>query len=449
MVTGVADSTAISPVRPLRVLVIAFVYPPYPASGSMRAEKVAHALRQRGHHVRVLTAPVSRDERGIRLEQEGLSVRVVRYPRNPRHMLLWLRDRFRGEASSPIEAHTNGAEPSPRGPLIGNLRALLNLPDDEQGFAAAVIAAGLPEIRRGVDLIYTTAPPFSAHLAGLALKRLSGLPWTAEFRDPWTNNPVVRGVTPHTPLTARVDAAMERATVHSADQLIVGTEALFGELADRYGAPIADKLVLARNGIDQVATSPEPPSRAPEFLHLGTLYGSRSPEALLAGFAAVMGNDRPTDLQPSLRFVGGVDDELFQRFGGLARDLGVAEHTRFDPWIQRAEAISLLNKTDFLVLLAKDQPSQVPNKLYEYLGTRKLILALVDDDGESAALLRKAGNHVLLTEDTPDAWAEAFRRAFQRARDGVGAVSRVDQLDQWTTQRQFSHLVSEVEAATG
>ncbi|HEV8514325.1 MAG TPA: glycosyl transferase, partial [Cyclobacteriaceae bacterium] len=37
-----------------------------------------------------------------------------------------------------------------------------------------------------VDAIVSTGPPHSAHLIALALKKQIGLPWLADFRDPWT-----------------------------------------------------------------------------------------------------------------------------------------------------------------------------------------------------------------------------------------------------------------------
>ena len=38
-----------------------------------------------------------------------------------------------------------------------------------------------------VDVIVTSGPPHSMHLIGLKLKQKYGIPWVADFRDPWTN----------------------------------------------------------------------------------------------------------------------------------------------------------------------------------------------------------------------------------------------------------------------
>jgi hypothetical protein len=39
-----------------------------------------------------------------------------------------------------------------------------------------------------IDVIFTTSPPHSQQLIGLRLKKKTGLPWVADFRDPWTSD---------------------------------------------------------------------------------------------------------------------------------------------------------------------------------------------------------------------------------------------------------------------
>ncbi|MCS6991981.1 MAG: hypothetical protein NZL95_09000, partial [Chitinophagales bacterium] len=41
--------------------------------------------------------------------------------------------------------------------------------------------------QHAVDAIASTGPPHSVHLIALHLKKQTGLPWLADFRDPWTH----------------------------------------------------------------------------------------------------------------------------------------------------------------------------------------------------------------------------------------------------------------------
>lgn len=412
----------------------------------MRAEKIAQALVARGHHVTVLTAPAVEGERGMRLRTADLDVRAIRYPRSPR--FLWIRLRTRlgraGNGEHDLGPAVRGTPPEKRqgrGPRhLG--RSLLFLPDDEQGFGLAAAVHGLALGRHAFDVLYSTAPPFSSHLAAWVLHRLTGVPWIAEFRDPWTNNPV--NLKPRTEWTDRMERRMEALVVRSADRVVVGTRRLLEEMAERYGPASASRLLLVRNGIDQIAEGATSPRRRPCLLHLGTLYGSRSAQALLEGLGRVVAREtEPSALR--VRFVGVGSERHQEDLRQVARGLGVAGETSFEPWQAREEALRTLADADFPILLALGQPAQVPNKLYEYLGTRKPIIALVDDEGESARLLRRAGGHILLTEDTPEAWATALGAALERARGPEVAVGSPEVLRLWSTERQFDRLVDAVE----
>ena len=39
----------------------------------------------------------------------------------------------------------------------------------------------------GIELIYSSGPPDSSHVAAERLARRTGLPWIADCRDPWFN----------------------------------------------------------------------------------------------------------------------------------------------------------------------------------------------------------------------------------------------------------------------
>ncbi len=42
--------------------------------------------------------------------------------------------------------------------------------------------------KHDINLIFVTSPPHSQHLIGWLLKRKTGLPWVADFRDPWLSD---------------------------------------------------------------------------------------------------------------------------------------------------------------------------------------------------------------------------------------------------------------------
>jgi len=87
--------------------------------------------------------------------------------------------------------NTNGTSAGGRSspPMSARRRwalSLLSIPDIYTGWILPATISGLRIIRRlGVHHLFSSAPPWSNHLVGLTLARLTGLPWTVHFRDPW------------------------------------------------------------------------------------------------------------------------------------------------------------------------------------------------------------------------------------------------------------------------
>jgi hypothetical protein len=139
------------------------------------------------------------------------------------------------------------------------------------------------------------------------------------------------------------------------------------------------------------------------------------------------------------RWYGDVSLEAF------AKDAGIEDVLRLRDAVPHAEVAKILADADLLVLLAQQQPVQVPNKLYEYLGQRKPVLAFADEEGETTAMLRRAGRHFVVTERNDADTTRIVREALDAAGSNDWAPND-EQLAVWGTDRQMAMLVSLVEA---
>jgi glycosyl transferase family 4 len=428
----------------MNILLIAYHFPPDSAVGAVRAGNLAAALQAAGHNVKVITARLPGERHG-RPTVSGLSVRTVRSLPTLLAVYAWVKGLFkrrqRGQADNGSHAAAPALDWPDRVPTWKRyLLSLMWLLDDRTGFILPALLAAWREIRMGVDLVYTTAPPFSAHLVGLMLRRLGGPRWAAEFRDPWTDEP---GKPAH--IRSRWgDAAerwLERQCLRSADHVITVTDSVRDlVIAKTNGAGLAGKTVVVRNGIERLSEAAPRPQRGGPFriVHIGTFYEFRDPRPFLAGLASVIQQRglRPDELQVDLigdcRWFHGVSVEQ------AAADAGLRDVVRFRDWAPREVALHAVATADLLLLLAQNQRAAVPNKLYEYLGARIPILAFTDTDAEVATMLRQAGGHYLVTDPVTAApvIAQALRETrASREPAGADAVLRA-----WTLDHQLRRL---------
>ena len=429
----------------MQVVLLSYYFPPDQAVGALRPAKVCAALRAAGHRVTVIAGRIP----GVS-DTEPDVVRVRTLP-NPREAWLALKALLAGEDNGRI---VHSADPSTAGSAMGStdgqtlkrwMSSVIWLPDDRQGFVIPAVTAALSAVANGADLIYTTAPPFSTHLAGLLLKRLTGVRWVAEFRDPWTDNP---WKPPHvrSQFSDAVERMLERSCLRSADLIVSVSAGIAKALEHKIpgGAPKRRKTLLVRNGIDRIAAPSIARQRTSgtfRVVHIGTCYQHRDPRPFLAGLALKHGALVRRGIHVQVHLVGECRWYNDISLEETVRALGLSDAVTFSDWVPHERALALVDDADLLLLFAQGQPAQVPNKLYEYLGTRRPILAFVDEEGESASLLRMVGDHFVVTDGTAESAADAIERAATAVPRGGNETA----LTELTSANQMARLVAFLE----
>jgi hypothetical protein len=113
-------------------------------------------------------------------------------------------------------------------------------------------------------------------------------------------------------------------------------------------------------------------------------------------------------------------------------------------WMPHAEAQARLESADLLLLLAESQPLQVPNKLYEYLGTGRPLFVFADKDGETAAMIGALGGHWVVQRSEPDLVESSLESAIDRVMPPL--TERHDAiLNQWRAENQIAKVVDIVQ----
>src|ERR1700730_2876464 len=168
--------------------------------------------------------------------------------------------------------------------IRGSYPSFLAIPDRWIGWWPWAVAAGRRVINdESVDLIYSTSPHATAHLIALELSRRSRIPWVADFRDPWYEEPPESGTTRLAHFAAR---RLERVVVRHADRIVASTARLRDTLGTRYPWKSERKFVAIQNGYDEedfarVVAAPRRSSDELLLVHAGIISADfRDPRPL-------------------------------------------------------------------------------------------------------------------------------------------------------------------------
>jgi glycosyltransferase involved in cell wall biosynthesis len=308
----------------------------------------------------------------------------------------------------------------------GRYSRLLALPDRWVGWLLGAVPAGLGLVRKyRPAVLWSTYPISTAHVIGLVLHRLTGLPWVADMRDPMTDTNY-----PPDPLTRRLFGWIERQTISHCCRLVCTTPGTVAKYRARFPQVPPARFVLIENGYDEenFAEAASLASVAPlagrpfVLVHSGIVYPSeRDPTQLFEALAELLRQAQlvPSQFQLLLRATAN-DAHL----GAMISQHGIGSIVTLAPHLPYRDALAeMLGADGLLVLQATNCNHQVPAKLYEYLRARRPVLALTDPVGDTAATLRDAGIDSIAPLDSKDAIMAAIMQFLARARAGSAPVA--------------------------
>lgn len=384
-----------------RVLMVAFHFPPHQgSSGIQRTLSFSRYLPRNGWEPIILTA----------------SPRA--YPAVTASDAAGLLDGTTIHRSFALDAARHLA-------ICGRYPGWLARPDRWISWCLSAIPAGLWLIRKHrPKVLWSTYPIASAHLIALVLHRISGIPWVADHRDPMTDidYPSDRHV-------RAMHAWLEQRAARHAAALVCTSPGALRQGAANLEAQATLQTALIENGYDEdefrraTESLRQPSNGAFRLVHSGGIYPSeRDPRQLFAALARLrqMGTVCPRSFRLVLR-ASGHDDYLRAQIA----QYGVTDLVELAPALHYREALTEMLSADGLLLLqASNCNSQIPAKLYEYLRSRRPILALTDPAGDTAATLRIAGIDTIGRLDSCDDICDTMTRFLALSREGRAPLAR-------------------------
>ena len=287
--------------------------------------------------------------------------------------------------------------------IQGRYTRLMALPDRWATWLLGAVPAGLAMVRTyRPAVLWSTYPIATAHLIGLALHKLTGLPWVADLRDP-----MLDAVHPFDPLSRRVAGWIEDKTIRTAARVVCTTPGAVRHYRHLFKDVPPERFCLIENGYDDEdfdaaeadARAMVKPAGGPlVMLHSGIVYPlERDPRPLFAALANLLADGSVTPARFQLVLRAPVHEAFLHQLIG---EYGIASLVTIAPPLPyRAALAEMLGADALLLLQAANCNDQVPAKLYEYLRANQPLLALTDPQGDTWAAVRAAGIDTLAPLD--------------------------------------------------
>lgn len=414
-----------------KVLIVSYHFPPDAAVGSIRPAKFAKYLGEYNWEPVILTVKKRYYERldPTRLEEVKQIVvsRTIKIPTIKDIYLSMKNIYFRKIKSGslyiekqkwfPQESRLNPDEEG----IVSRMHRYLNslfvwLPDDKVGWVVPAFFRGLYLIKKHkINSIFTTSPPPSVHLVGLLLKVVTKKYWIADFRDPWFVEQ--KSFLIRSKLADIIEGWLNRKVIEKSDRIVSVTEEMTEMFKNQGENNLGNKAFNIWNGYDPEEL--ERHSHTQKYnkftiTYAGTFYLDRNPELLLQALGDLIREGRIDRKNVQVRFFGNCRYINGESVEELVVNLNLRDIVVISDPIPHTEILEEIAKAHVLLLLAPDQPLQIPGKVFEYIGLKGSIIAICGE-GATNNFLKRYPKAIIVSPDNLDEMKKAILTLMMRS----------------------------------
>jgi len=409
--------------HPKKVLIISYYFPPSGGPGVQRPLKFTRSLLTTGWQPIVLT--VKEDaEFSVRdtslMEWIPPQVPVVRTGLFEPYQFYrkFTRKSADDFLDSAALSESEKNEKSLKEKMALFIRSWLFIPDARVGWLLPATMAAFKIIRKErPQILLTSAPPNTTHLIGLLLKKITGIRWIADFRDPWFKYLVPQR---SYRLPQKLDALMGKAVMKNADHVVAVCQGVKKELMASFGQSISEKIKIITNGFDQAyfdAIKDVGSEERFQLAYVGSIYHRYDFRPFLRALEAFCHENPGVRKFLSLTIVGSMDRiarEWFEQ-SSCSKFVHILGYKKY------FEALRIMKESSVLLLYIMDDErgKNIPtSKLYEYIGAQRPILALSPPDSDAANIIRDVRAGEIVRPDDIDGIKTALEKLYNQWRAG-------------------------------
>lgn len=396
-----------------KVLMVAYYFPPLSGSGVFRSLKLAKYLPEYQWHPTIISA--DKPQKGWDFSDESMlaevpeAVQVHRLPDplsghqevminrdNINKLLEFLSTTLWGDQTAiSIINQLNKQNDT--------LAGLLTLPDNTLWWAYQAVQYIEQNIElHEFDLIYTTSGPHAAHLIGYFLKKKYNIPWVADFRDEWINNPYFDFDLKNNPYH-KLLYSLEKRIVTNASHTITISDYAKQNYIDTYGLK-QHQVTSITNGYDEEDFAQilqnEKPNDKFTIVYSGLIYSKyRDVSPLLHALRELVEEGRIDKNMFRFRIIGveSNDSDLAEK----TLEYGLSKNIEALGYIAHRETLEFCVDADLLFcMIGSDNKFRgcYTGKIFDYLRCDQPILAFAPYEGAVDLLLSETGHGTCVLE---------------------------------------------------
>ena len=274
-----------------------------------------------------------------------------------------------------------------------------------------------------IDLIYSSSPPQTNHMIARKASRKTGIPWVADFRDPWTDVFWLRERSKRMKWIHRWDQRIERKTIRRMSGIVTVAPSLVKLLKSK-----TDKEVhLITNGYDERYFQKDVYQRSEKYriIYAGSISKEQNPDCFFDSLTQAMQHEEfRKDME--MLWLGNFPGYIHE----LVEKQDYRAQIRFSPYTHYSESIDIIRNSDLLLLIipkTSDNACIITSKIFEYIGARRPILTFGPVDGDAAGILQETGSG----------------RIFDYSESSAAAAFILDSWKQWKNKQGLTPLTSD------
>jgi len=364
-----------------KVLVISYYWPPSGGPGVQRVLKFCKYLNKFGWEPIVLTVKNGDfPAKDYSLNEDAKTAKVYYARSISLHKVYhWIT----GNNKTHTHHLSSSSEDSTKVKLFRWIRNNLIVPDGRIGWFPNAVIKGNDIIRKNnIRVIFSSAPPYTAHLIAMKLSKKHSIPWVADFRDPWVDR-FYNYENKRLWLTKLVDSSLEKRVINNACARTTVSKTISGY----YEKPFS----VIHNGYDEedFTSVNEKEQNTVVISYMGTMTKSQNPSMFFQSVNELNLNQEKYQID----LIGNIHPDIKSYIQNNKYD----NFIKIKPYIPHKDAIRKMCESDFLLLVipnTKKNIGIVTGKLFEYIRSMRKIIMIGPPNSDAAKIIAQTNSGI-------------------------------------------------------